>query len=386
MSDDIAKILFGDPDEPLAELAPYDHPTLDGCKPTPLTPSLSTSLSALLQFAPSLTTSVAQAVTKVYTVSFSPEVMQRMQRMMEARGSGFRAIGVDKSGQIVGHGTLNSASKLRRLASLTAVWQVMAVVTAQVHLAEINARLAQIERGINEIKDWLKNDQIATLLNAQRYVAEIRQAFVTRSLTERDIAVFDHQLERLWVDCGQVELALQLTLDARAQQFTQLDLSSFWGLDGQVATAKDGIDQYEQLVKSYLLALQTRAALVCGRAALPLSPEITVQRIETLRAVLQQHEYRMQHFFATARSYVRQRLSARIHIGTTNGTYRGKVLGTADEAEARLWRSARDVQTVVDEIEQHLDTQRQIAERPYTLLITLNEQGAIVGSYRPLEG
>jgi hypothetical protein len=165
----------------------------------------------------------------------------------------------------------------------------MAVITAQVYLAEINERLAQIERGINDIKAWLEADKIATLLNAQRYVAELREAFATRSLTAQDMAGFEHQLERLWVDCGQVETALRLLLDRQPEQFRQLDLGSFWGLDSQVVAAKDGFGKYERLGRAYLLALQTRAVLVSGRAALPLSQEVTAQRIEVLRATLQQH-------------------------------------------------------------------------------------------------
>lgn len=63
---------------------------------------------------------------------------------------------------------------------------MMSVVTAQAHLAEINERLAQIERGVSAVRARLEPDKTATLLNAQRYVAELRDAFATRSLTEQD--------------------------------------------------------------------------------------------------------------------------------------------------------------------------------------------------------
>jgi uncharacterized protein (UPF0254 family) len=93
-----------------------------------------------------------------------------------------------------------------------------------------------------------------------------------------------------------------------------------------------------------------------------------------------------QNFFAVARSHIRKRLSATLHIGTTDGTYRGKVLGAADLAEGMLWRAATDVLASINQIEQRLTTQRQIAEQPYTLIFTLDTQGQIVEYYSPVEG
>jgi hypothetical protein len=240
MFNDIAKIRFGAPDDPLAELAPYDQRAEAKREPMSLTPAMRTYLSAFVQFVPALAASAAQATTQAYTLSFKPGVLEQASGLMKASDGGWRATAVSKSGRIVGQGRLDQISNVRVLSSAVAVWQVMAVITAQVHLAELNERLAQIERGIDDIKAWLEADKIATLLNAQRYVLEIREAFATRSLTERDIVAFEQQLERLWVDCGQVETALRLLLDPQSEQFRQLGLGSLWGLDSQVAARRMG--------------------------------------------------------------------------------------------------------------------------------------------------
>lgn len=67
-----------------------------------------------------------------------------------------RAMAVDSSGKIVAHGTLVSAAALNPAAAALAVWQVMAMVTAQHYLHDIQQRLARIETGISDIKQWLE--------------------------------------------------------------------------------------------------------------------------------------------------------------------------------------------------------------------------------------
>lgn len=383
MADDIARILFGDQNEPLAELAPYNAGMLEGYQALPLTPALRGYLSVFTQAASSLRMGLAG---RTYTLSFKPGVLEQASGLMRAREGGQYAIAINRHGRILGQGKLVPTSGVGALTSAMAVWQVMSLVTAQVYLDEINERLREIERGIDAIRAWLEADKIATLLNAQRYVAELRDAFATRSLTEHDMAGFQQQLERLWVDCGQVETALRLLLDQQAEQFRQLDLGSFWGLDSQVAAAQGGIARYERLAQAYLLSLRTRAVLVCGRAALPLSQEITAQRIQLLHDALRQHNAREQHFFTVARTHVRERLGATLHIGTTDGTYRGKVLGAAVLAEGALWRVAIDVLANINAIEQRRDTQRLLAETDYTLILTLDAQGEIAKVFPVHEG
>lgn len=383
MANDIARVLFGDHVDPVAELAPYDPGTPERSQPVSLTPALSSAIDVFMKAALSLRMG---APRNTYTLTFKPGVLERASGLMQARDGSQYAIAINERGRIIGQAQLKPASGIGMVSSAMVVWQVMSVVTAQVYLAEINERLAQIERGVNAIRAWLEADKIATLLNAQRYVAELRDAFTTRSLTEHDVAGFQQQLERLWIDCGQVETTLKLVLEPQSEQFQQLDLGSFWGLDSQVAAAKQGFDQYQRLAQAYLLALQTRALLTCARAALPLSQELTVQRIQLLREGLQQHHARERHFFTVARTHVRQKLGATLHVGTNNDTYRGKVLGTAVLAESTLWAAATDVQANINAIEQGYNAQRLIAERPCTLVLTLNGQGEITEVSRLRKG
>lgn len=382
MSDDITKIVFGDPNDPLAELAVCEQNATSAYESLSLTPSLQSRLSGFMQFAPSIAGGVSQAVRQTYTLTFK----QTTPRLMQAAGGGFHATAVDRAGKIVGNGVLNPVTAARVLASAAAAWQIMAVVTAQVHLTEINARLVEIERGVSEIKAWLETDKIATLVNAQRYVAEIRDAFAMRGLTEHDVAGFEHQLERLWLDCGQVSTALRLMLEDQTKRFEQLQLGSLWGLSSQVKVAKSTMNQYERLSRAFLLAMQTRAVLVQGRAALPLSREVAVQRLGMLRDELNQFDVTRQQFFEEARQQVRTQLRATLHVGTSDNTYQSKVLGATQVTSAKVLKQTAAVAASINTIEAGLDTQQQIAEHPVTFLITLDDQGNLAEVCRLLKG
>jgi len=60
---------------------------------------------------------------------------------MESLDGGIRAIAVDGKNVIQGAGSLNLATGIKLTASVMAVWQVLAIVTAQAFLIDINKQL-----------------------------------------------------------------------------------------------------------------------------------------------------------------------------------------------------------------------------------------------------
>ncbi len=71
---------------------------------------------------------------------------------------------------------MHPTTGVKALSAATAVWQGLAIVTAQVHLMEINARLAKIEQGIAMIRTLLEAEQVSVLVTGLQYVREASAA------------------------------------------------------------------------------------------------------------------------------------------------------------------------------------------------------------------
>lgn len=131
---------------------------------------------------------------------------------------GMRAVAVAADGTIVASGTLVSAANPALVALLA--WQVLAVITAQKFLSDINNRLANIEREISSIKQMLDDQTRGRLLGAMDYLRshahersrnETERAFRDRDHELEDID-FRNQLQAIHVDCLGIANAKRLEL------------------------------------------------------------------------------------------------------------------------------------------------------------------------------
>lgn len=77
----------------------------------------------------------------------------------------------DAQGRIVEHGRLVQAG-MSPVAGVAIVWQILAIITAQKFLSDINKRLANIESAINEIKGMIDLQEWSKIEGAYKYLAE----------------------------------------------------------------------------------------------------------------------------------------------------------------------------------------------------------------------
>lgn len=125
----------------------------------------------------------------LYRLRLAPQLMRGIASgeltMQQAVSGGIRGNVVDSGGKIVGQAAFDVASKGPMLA--TAAWQLAAQLTAQHFLHEINQRLAGIEKGIGEIKQWLRASWSSDLRGSLAKLHEIASLLVAHDLTDVEV-------------------------------------------------------------------------------------------------------------------------------------------------------------------------------------------------------
>lgn len=208
---DVSNVPSGDIDD-LAVLT--IRPILDrpgNLLPLQVPSEIKDGLGRLLQHVPRAAVSGAEAglaFANTYVVTFQPNTMLRLAtgalEMMPARGGGLRAIA--RGSGIVEHGRLFSVTSITMTC---AVWQVLAIITAQKFLGDINQRLRSIETKLERIEKWLQHDRYGALKADLAYIEDILSVMLTGQLQPADIPIFRAELESIERECSRFTFASQ---------------------------------------------------------------------------------------------------------------------------------------------------------------------------------
>src|SRR5262249_26556605 len=145
--------------------------------------------------------------------------------------------------KIIGNGTLIATSAVNPAAAGLAAWQILAIVTAQHYLAEINDRLAGLERAVEAIKDWLDNDRRAKLLGNLAWLRGLASNLQDQNVTDEQVSAYVHQLEAIDRECLQIMEAARLQMDSQEKAFRELQLGGF--RESNFEPAKKVIQEHE---------------------------------------------------------------------------------------------------------------------------------------------
>jgi hypothetical protein len=374
-----ASIVFGDADDPLFELSVYVASDTDRRCRVELDSEQRTAISGLLAQTPAVIQSGYVALNATYRLSFASGVASKMADIMKAQGGGLRAVALDQQGKILGNGVLNPVNGMRALAAATAVWQAMTIITAQVHLSEISARLAKIERGIDEIRALLEAEQSSQVESGLRYVREAAAALRRRNLTESERMRYADKLEDVWRECGQVSRTLLAMLNRGSTDFATLKLKPWYQLPDVVALVRDTIAAFERRAHAYLLAEYVRCATIALRVLLDLNPDVSEHRLDELHGDLVDWQASIKGFFSAVSERVRGDLSATFRKQATIDDEQRKLLDQANEAAQRLIAFCLEVEQL--RVRTQSQVQQAGAAQPMTLIVTLDERGQIAETY-----
>ena len=237
-----------------------------------------TQLAAMLQAVPTVLSGITTHAAAQGGQLMRVEISGALTRA--ADGNGLRAIALDANGKISENARLFSADKVQRVVNVAAVFQVISVLVAQKHLADINARLVELHAAIQGIAQFQDNARRARVNATYNY---LQQAHATLAQGELSAAI-RAQLESCERDLLTVHLHLMEEYRQTATQPIQ-DTDTF-GTEGLKKSADAKIARIAALGQELMLCLRTRMLAWHVLSLYPGEPGLKEARAQQIREAL----------------------------------------------------------------------------------------------------
>ncbi len=397
------KLILGKVDDPWGEIVRYQKTEIDSYEEIHLDKKSLIGLSGLFQQAPNLAQSGAQMVLNTYTLSFKPEIAKGIAdgslKMMESLDGGFRAIAVNAKGKeiIQGAGSLHLTEGLKLTAGLMAVWQVLAIVTAQAFLMDINKQLVNINKELEGIKNFLEHQQYATLIGNFKYIQTIRDVLSGQNFENQEFGVFLNQLEHIERECTQIMVALELQMNTVYADFEKQPLRAYISAQENLTASKKLITNHEQQARNYLIAASVRGLAAQTRCAIPSNRNLALTRLSTLQNELSAWNENQHKFYQLVRERVPEltdwsdskfysRVSAWLPSLTDRFNGRPKkqiqLKDKMQTSQDSINQMGELLKKSVLDTTNNVRNQLQENSQPLSLLVELNENGQIFKTWK----
>ena len=277
-------LILGDLNDPFLELTLIEQPT-DSLECIKIDPAMRRSLQPLMQRAPELLRVGQDMCGKSFRLVFSPEVTRALNRgTLELVPSAGELLPVVRqaggSKQFLKLGRAVSTGGIRLANVAAATWQIAAIATAQHFLTEINARLAGIEHGIDDIRIWLEEEKKADLRAAVGLLKEYYNAIARGDLHDHEKASIYHQLDDIERTCRSIgELALGMS-KRRLEELNNLDIREWSDREGSAERAFKWIRHNREALDLIFLAQSVRILACQVKSSLPGDRQRLIERIE----------------------------------------------------------------------------------------------------------
>lgn len=283
---EVEALVIGSPDKPLLEI----HPAPPGADLVPLeaTPAMKIALEPILQRAPEILHIGSRMATEGYRVVFSPEVTKALRTgAAELLPSSGKLLPVardaSKGGKFVEIARVSKDAGLKLAGVAAMSWQVLSIATAQHFLNEINARLAGIENGINDIRAWLEEEKKGQLRAAWNYLREISAALQRGQLHAEEIRAFYAQLETIEITASGIgELAREISV-RRIKELENLDIREWMDRSGSAHKLREWIRHSKEAIDLIVLAQAVRVVGCQVKSILPGDHQRLTERVAQAR-------------------------------------------------------------------------------------------------------
>lgn len=373
------KLIIGDNNKPLIEITRFEPPQAAKYEDVILNESLKASFSSFMQQAPNMAMNAANMASSKYLVQFSAEVSQGLSNgslgLMKSLEGGVKAVAVDGSGKIVELGKVNQVSGLNPATAGLAVWQVLAIITAQKYLSDINKKLANIESGIEYIMQHLKDDRLGKIYGNFNYLRQIANSIKNQTITEIDYNTFNNQIEHIERECSQIMEALELSLNnpldnIKAQKFNGM------GLEDNFNAAKKYISDFENNARPYLTAMYVRIVAARVKCALPVDRKIAELRVDELKQKVEKQKQHHDNF----KNEVEKRIPSLrgfFSFDETDKEYQNKLRNKLNDSLAAVNKTISEMTELIASTKDIVKKQIEELQRPVQLEVTLKENGEI---------
>jgi hypothetical protein len=350
----------------------------------PLTPHLRTTLQAVIMQAPNMagTAGGALLLSDTYLLWFPPQVSRALAdgtlSLMRSRAvpGGVRAIAVAANGKIVANATLLPAAAASAVGAGLLVWQVLAVVTAQKFLAEINARLARLETEIESIKKWLVNERLSKLEGDRDSLVKISRSLLEHDITDTEKGAFLSQLESIDRECSQICPAAKREMEEREAALKQLRLAG-GDFHKNSVTAKKLVSEFDVAARTYLSGMFVQGLAAQVRSAMPVSRKVTLARLEQVGRECSAVKEQVSRFYESGTKRIPEL------VGTwtwhaTNAEHQGQLRELLDSRIKPLPDMAAQLSQMADDAKKAIESDLEDGDRPLRFRVKLGPQGEVV--------
>lgn len=208
---------------------------------------------------------VATLPNKTIEIIFDPRVQEALNEgvyeIVPAVGGGTRAMAREvASKQFTGHGRVVEGGRLKQLGAGT--FQLVSIVVAQAHMAEINSNLLEIKGGIEKLQQFLEGKDRAKLKGDIAYLEEIVAEVSRLSLLDKITPEKRGQLEHLRREAMAWEYQLQdEAKNILTRIFNQKDVDSMGGTESTYKALSDHANSIKGLIEKRELVLRLIALL-----------------------------------------------------------------------------------------------------------------------------
>lgn len=374
-------LLVGSPAHPAMIIHAYRPQPTEQRARIPIAPGQLAALEALVRHVPQL---AASASARTLVVRFTPGVAARLSSgtatLMPALEGGVRTIALGPNGQILDH-SAPVAAGVPAAAAASAVWQVLAMATAQYYLVGISKRLSAIEQQLDELQQRMRNQDMASLRNNFKRLQSTRAALAGSALTEFDMQSFVSEVDTIDRECGRIMENAAIEAERIAKRLEGMSLKANFDPAEKMREAQRRVDEHAQFAQLWAMAASSRAAAAEVRCALPTDSGVALRRLQELRGEIPRWAAAGQAFAAT----IKQRAG---DIGALGGwwkndhDYQEDMVKASDQVRRQFAAYQRDIERSLDAAAAQIAASGEQKAQPLHLLLEIDPEGTITAAQR----
>lgn len=270
-------VCVGSADEPLIEIKRPDYAENDvQYEEIALNEGTKSNLSEVFQNVPELQ-NAAKSEGDIYTLVLSPQVTGEIADNMELlRTSEVNVVSVGFTGKVI-----DAVKKIDKDKIGSGVWDIVSSICVDQFMDAIDPQMAQVEKGLGEILEWLQKDKLTRLTGDYEYLSNIVTIIKNGSLNVANLNVYDVQLEtvdRELIQIADFMMSVRADYDPKVMDYkiNKLNIKH----DAEILCSY--IREYEQNVRASMYALYIRALGIKLKGAMPGNDFAAMSRAEVI--------------------------------------------------------------------------------------------------------
>jgi hypothetical protein len=258
------------------------------------------------------------------------------------------------------------------------------MVTAQKYLADVSARLASVERGIRQIRDYLEDNRWGQLHSCYGFLRDIAPALVSGSFTPLGAGSWNNKLDDFEEQCAGIMAAVGRGIDEPRLALGAQQVKGF--RPGRIVEEFEGhLSEFERRMQPYWMALYVRTLVAQLKCALPVNRVVTKTRLDALTAALEEGREQQGQFFTLAKNRAGS-IDGRLTWARKDQEYQSRIKARLGDLESRMLSCVAQIQATRSAARRHVEDELAQVARPSRLAIEIGPDGTVLSVGRLPDG